>query len=86
VAIARALAGQPEALLADEPTSNLDPSNAEVLLALIRQQHTEGKTVVLSSHDPAVIALATCRHELERGKLKTARDDKRSESSPTHPS
>jgi putative ABC transport system ATP-binding protein len=72
VAIARALAGQPEALLADEPTSNLDPSNAEALLAMVRQLHAEGKTVVLSSHDPGVIALATCRLELDRGKLKTA--------------
>jgi putative ABC transport system ATP-binding protein len=84
VAIARAMAGQPEALLADEPTSNLDPSNAEVLLALIRQQHTEGKTVVLSSHDPAVLALATCRYELNRGKLTTSCDLKSSGPSPTH--
>jgi ABC-type ATPase involved in cell division len=42
------------------------------LLAIVRQLHAQGKTVVLSSHDPAVIAMATCRHELERGKLKTA--------------
>lgn len=70
VAIARALAGQPEVVLADEPTSNLDPSNAEALRELIRQLHAEGKTVVLSSHDPDVIALATHRHELEGGKWK----------------
>jgi putative ABC transport system ATP-binding protein len=69
VAIARALAGQPEVVLADEPTSNLDPSNAEALLAIIRQLHTEGKTVVISSHDPGLIALATERYELEAGKL-----------------
>jgi putative ABC transport system ATP-binding protein len=74
VAIARALAGQPEVVLADEPTSNLDPNNAEALLALVRQLHAEGKTVVLSSHDPQVIALATRRHELDAGKLKTASD------------
>lgn len=72
VTIARALAGQPEVLLADEPTSNLDPSNVEALLAMIRQLHAEGKTVVLSSHDLGVIALATHRHELVMGKLKTA--------------
>ena len=69
VAIARALAGQPEVVLADEPTSNLDPSNAETLLAIFRQLHAEGKTVVISSHDPGLIALATHRHALEAGKL-----------------
>jgi putative ABC transport system ATP-binding protein len=74
VAIARALAAQPEVLLADEPTSNLDPGNAEVLVEVIRQLHAEGKTVVLSSHDPALIALATHRHQLEAGKLKTGGD------------
>jgi putative ABC transport system ATP-binding protein len=74
VAIARALAGQPEVLLADEPTSNLDPSNAEAFVAIVRQLHAEGKTVVLSSHDPAVIALATHRHELDRGKLQSTKD------------
>lgn len=70
VAIARALAGQPEVLLADEPTSNLDPSNAVALSAVVRQLHAEGKTVVLTSHDRSVIALATQRIELARGKLK----------------
>lgn len=72
VAIARALAGQPEVLLADEPTSNLDPNNAETLRAMIHQLHAEGKTVVLTSHDPAIIGLATRRHELDRGKLKSS--------------
>jgi len=70
VAIARALAGNPQVVLADEPTSNLDPNNIETLLALVRQLHSEGRTVVLSSHDPSVIALATHTHELEKGKLK----------------
>ena len=71
VAIARALAGQPEALLGDEPTSNLDPANGEVFVALVRQLNSEGKTVVFSSHDPDMIALATHRYELGAGKLKT---------------
>jgi putative ABC transport system ATP-binding protein len=70
VAIARALAGQPEAVLADEPTSNLDPKMGQALLAIFQQLHAEGKTVILSSHDPQVIALATHVHELEEGKLK----------------
>jgi putative ABC transport system ATP-binding protein len=70
VAFARALAGQPEALLADEPTSNLDPETAAVLLALLRERHAAGTTVVLSSHDPQMTALATQVYELAAGRLK----------------
>ncbi|MHB1422597.1 MAG: ABC transporter ATP-binding protein [Gemmataceae bacterium] len=70
VALARALAGQPQALLADEPTSNLDPAMGQILLAILRELQGQGKTIVLSSHDPQAIALATCVHELERGKLR----------------
>ena len=68
VAIARALAGQPQALLADEPTSNLDPAMGQALRTLLRELHGDGKTIVLSSHDPQVIALATLVYELEGGK------------------
>jgi putative ABC transport system ATP-binding protein len=70
VAVARALAGDPEALLADEPTSNLDAETAGTLLAMIQERHAAGMTVVLSSHDPRVIALATHRHELAAGRLQ----------------
>jgi len=73
VALARALAGRPEVILADEPTSNLDPQMSQALLAILRELHAEGKTVIVSSHDPAVTALATCLHELEGGKLKHTR-------------
>jgi putative ABC transport system ATP-binding protein len=69
VAVARALAGGPEALLADEPTSNLDAETGATLLAVIREMHAAGRTVVLSSHDPRVIALATCVFELRAGRL-----------------
>jgi putative ABC transport system ATP-binding protein len=72
VAVARALAGEPEALLADEPTSNLDPETSATLLAAIREMHAAGKTVVLASHDPGVIALASRVYELQGGRLKGA--------------
>jgi putative ABC transport system ATP-binding protein len=71
VAVARALAGQPEVVLADEPTSNLDPETGGALLAIFQELHAGGKTVILTSHDPRVIALATCVYEMERGKVKT---------------
>jgi putative ABC transport system ATP-binding protein len=69
VAVARALAGQPEVLLADEPTSNLDPESGRALRALLAAVHREGKTVVVSSHDPALLELATASYRLEAGRL-----------------
>jgi putative ABC transport system ATP-binding protein len=70
VAIARALAGQPEVILADEPTSNLDGDTASVLLALFRELHAGGMTMLVSSHDANVVALATDKGVLEKGKWK----------------
>ena len=72
VAFARALVGRPEVLLADEPTSNLDPDSAKTLLKLLRNSHAEGTTVILASHDPHAVPLATQAFELEAGRLKTA--------------
>jgi putative ABC transport system ATP-binding protein len=70
VAIARALAGRPDVLLADEPTSNLDAEAARELLAVFREVHAEGGTVILSSHDPRVLDQATHFYELDKGRLK----------------
>jgi putative ABC transport system ATP-binding protein len=69
VAVCRALAGGPEVLLADEPTSNLDAAVTATLLDTFQQLRAEGKTVVVSSHDPAVMAMATHVHALQGGKL-----------------
>jgi putative ABC transport system ATP-binding protein len=70
VAVARALAGGPAVLLADEPTSNLDPRAARALASLLRQTHEEGKTVLVASHDPQIVSFATQVYELEQGRLK----------------
>src|SRR5207302_1528900 len=72
VAIARALAGRPEVLLADEPTSNLDLATGANLLAVLAEIHAAGTTVVLSSHDPRALSLATRVYELEGGKLRAS--------------
>jgi ABC-type lipoprotein export system ATPase subunit len=69
VAIARALAGGPEVVFADEPTSNLDPESGRLLLGVFQELHAQGKTVILSSHDPQMVPLATCVLELEGGRL-----------------
>ena len=53
VAICRALAGRPEVVVADEPTSSLDAGVTGALLGVFEELRAEGKTVVASSHDPA---------------------------------
>jgi putative ABC transport system ATP-binding protein len=69
VAIARALANRPALLLADEPTGALDTKTGEEVLALFRDLHAQGNTVVLVTHDPGIAARAERRVELRDGLL-----------------
>ena len=52
VAVARALAGHPSILLADEPTGNLDSKNGQAVMDLLRDLHREGATICMVTHDP----------------------------------
>ena len=59
LSLARALAGRPEVLLADEPTSNLDAATAAVVLEAFREYHEQGGTLIAAGHDAELIKAAT---------------------------
>ncbi|MBI2099836.1 MAG: cell division ATP-binding protein FtsE [Candidatus Vogelbacteria bacterium] len=75
VAIARAIVNQPDLLLADEPTGNLDPLNTFEIIEILRKVNDIGTTVILTTHNKGVIDnLGKRVITLERGKI--TRDDK----------
>lgn len=63
IALCRALINQPEIILADEPTGNLDPRTAGVVLDALEEQAAEGKTVIVATHDPVIVS--RCGHILD---------------------
>ena len=69
VAFARALANDPELILADEPTGNLDVKNAQKIVQVLQFLKSEGKTVIVSTHDLQIRELADHVFCLEEGRL-----------------
>src|ERR1700753_1349434 len=69
VAVARALAGSPSILLADEPTGNLDSRNGEAVMELLQKLHREGATICMVTHDPRFAAHAQREVHLFDGKV-----------------
>ncbi len=69
VSVARALINQPNLILADEPTGNLDEVNEAIVMGLMTELHREGHTIVMVTHDPAIGRMAERRLELHHGKL-----------------
>jgi putative ABC transport system ATP-binding protein len=68
-AIARALLNEPDVLLADEPTGNLDSASAADVMTLLRELHAGGQTLVLVTHDPAIAASAQRTIHLRDGRV-----------------
>ena len=75
VAVARAVAGDPKIILADEPTGSLDDESAAVIFKLLDMFHRRGATVVVATHDKSLIESATGRVlQIRQGRLNTPPD------------
>lgn len=71
VAIARALINNPDIILADEPTGNLDSETGKGVMKIIRDLHKEGKTIILITHDSSIAKYAQRKIELKDGRAIT---------------
>ena len=71
VAIARAIAGRPPILLADEPTGNLDSKSGDALMDMLSELHADGATVCLATHNPNYLARARRHIYLFDGRVTT---------------
>ena len=73
IAVARAIIGDPKIILADEPTGSLDDESAEVILELLKGVHIRGATVIIATHDKALMR-KTGGHvlHLQQGRLETS--------------
>jgi putative ABC transport system ATP-binding protein len=72
VAVARALLNRPRLLLADEPTGNLDPANANALLDIISRYHEQGGTILLVTHESVATDRAERLVHMDRGNVVKA--------------
>ncbi|MBI1314633.1 ATP-binding cassette domain-containing protein [bacterium] len=74
VAVARALAGSPAILLADEPTGNLDSKNGLAVMDLLKELHADGATICMVTHDPRFAGFADRTVHLFDGKVVSAEE------------
>ena len=71
VSIARALAGDPSLILADEPTGNLDSNSTKEIMDILKGLHKEGRTVILITHDNEIAAQAKRVIKIRDGKVES---------------
>ena len=69
VAIARAIAARPPVILADEPTGNLDSSSTKEIMGILRKLHSEGRTVIIITHDDDIARQAKRIIRIMDGKI-----------------
>lgn len=69
-AIARALFNEPAVLIADEPTSDLDPENTQMVMELLRSVNQQGTTVVVVTHERGVVLYGNTRFSMDKGTLE----------------
>jgi putative ABC transport system ATP-binding protein len=70
VALARALVNDPQLVLADEPTSQVDAASAETILATFEAMVAHGKTVIITTHDPTLVRSCPRRYHMIAGRLE----------------
>jgi len=75
VAIARALANDPSILLADEPTGNLDTATGLQILELLRELNSQGKTIIMVTHEPDIAQWAHKRLHMRDGRIERIEGD-----------
>ncbi|MBC8872998.1 MAG: ABC transporter ATP-binding protein [Planctomycetes bacterium] len=69
IAVARAIVGEPQLILADEPTGNLDRKNAEVFASFLSEENQRGRTIVLVTHDESLLDLGNRTVQLRSGQI-----------------
>ena len=69
VAIARALSNDPEVVIADEPTGNVDTETGNTIMDILHGLNKEGRTIIVVTHDPEIAARATRTQRMRDGKL-----------------
>ena len=70
MAMARMLAGDPDFIFADEPTGNLDKENTDILAECLEEEHQQGRSVILATHNESLMERGTSKIHLVDGRIQ----------------